>query len=94
SSPEDKQNILDKLNNSNIPVNVLLGGTNITIEDFLDLKVGDVLRLDNSINDNLIINVKHKPKFLGRPGTKKNKLAVTITDEILNIENLKKYKGV
>ncbi len=87
-SAEDKQNILEKINNSMADINVLLGGTDITIEDFLDLKVGDVLRLDNLVNDNLVINVNEKPKFLGRPGIKKGKLAVTVTDEIKNIENI------
>lgn len=87
-TPEDKQNILDRLNNSKIEVDVILGSTDITLEDFLDLRVGDVLRLDNMVNDNLIVNVNRKPKFLARPGTKKNKYAVTITDEVQNIEDL------
>jgi len=88
SSPEDKQHILDKLGNSTIDVNVILGHTNITVADFLDLKVGDVLRLNKSVNDNLVVNVNEKPKFFARPGTKKDKVAVTITNEIDNLENL------
>lgn len=89
SSPEDKQNILEKLGHSVFDIDVILGSTNITIEDFLDLKIGDVLRLDNLVNENLIINVNEKPKFFGRPGTKKNKVAVTITDEVTNIDSLR-----
>lgn len=88
SSPEDKQNILNKLGNSTVNIDVELGKTNISIEDFLDLKVGDVLRLDNAVNDNLVVNVNEKPKFFARPGTKKNKVAITITGNIENLESL------
>ena len=89
STPENKKSILNKLGSSNVNINVTLGKTRITVEDFLDLKVGDVLRLDNQVTEDLVISVNGKPKFLGRPGTRKNKLAVTITDTINSLENLK-----
>lgn len=89
TSPEDKQKILDKIGFSNFAMNVILGGTDISIADFLDLKVGDVLKLDNLISEDLVVNVNKKPKFLGKPGTKKNKMAITIMDEIDNIDSIK-----
>lgn len=82
SSMEDKQKILNKLSNTNVKINVMLGSTDITIGDFIDLKIGDVIRLENSINDKLVIKVNNIPKFLGRPGTKKNKIAINIIDKI------------
>ena len=88
SSSEDKQNILNRLNRSSVDVNVLLGRTDIMVRDFIDLKIGDVLRLDNSLNDNLIINVNNIPKVFGRPGLKKNKVAITISDDIKDTESL------
>jgi len=88
ASSEDKQIILDKIGYSSLEIDVMLGSANITIEDFLDLKIGDVLRLDNLVDDNLIININQKPKFVGRPGTKKNKVAITIIDEVKNIDSL------
>jgi len=88
ASQEDKNNILHKLNNSPVEIDVELGKTNITVSDFIDLKEGDVIRLDNFTNDNLVIKVNHKPKFYGRPGTKKNKYAISIVDSIKNFENL------
>ncbi len=88
SSQEDKENILERINSSNIRVNVLLGQTDITISDFIDLKEGDVVRLDNLVSNNLVVNVNEKPKFVARPGTKKNKYAVTILDVIEKIDSL------
>lgn len=84
NTSEEKQKILAKLNNTNVEVKVLLGNTNISIQDLIELKTGDVLKLDNSVNDKLIISVNNLAKFLGRPGIKKNKIAVNITGVISN----------
>ncbi|OGI00517.1 MAG: flagellar motor switch protein FliM [Candidatus Melainabacteria bacterium GWF2_37_15] len=94
SSPEDKENILNKINNSDVKINVMLGRTSITVGDFIDLKEGDVLRLDNLVNDNLIVKVNEKPKFLGRPGTRKNKYAITIMDTVKSIESIQNKRGI
>lgn len=77
-SDEDKQKILTRLNSSFMQINVILGNTEITVKDLLDLKNGDVLRLDNLVRDNLLVKVNELPKFLARPGTKDNKIAINI----------------
>ena len=82
STMEDKQKILNKLSNTNVKINVMLGSTDITIGEFIDLKKGDVIRLENSINDKLVVKVNNIPKFLGMPGTKKNKISINIVDKI------------
>ncbi len=82
TSIEDKQKILNKLSASNVKINVMLGSTDLTIGEVIDLKIGDVIRLDNSIDDNLLVKVNEIPKFLGRPGTKKNKIAINILGNI------------
>lgn len=87
ASNEDKQNILTKINNTTMNINVILGGADISVHDLVDLKVGDVLRLDSLVTDDLMIKVNSVPKFLGRPGTKKNKIALTITDTIKSLES-------
>ena len=84
---EDKQKILNKLGCSDVKINVMLGSTDLSIGDVVDLKIGDVVRLDNSINDNLIVKVNSIPKFLGRPGTKKNKIAINVIDKIKQAED-------
>lgn len=87
TSMEDKQKILNKLSNTNVKINVMLGNTDITIGDFIDLKIGDVIKLENSINDKLLVKVNNIPKFLGRPGTKKNKVSISIVDKIKQNED-------
>lgn len=86
NSTEDKQEMIHKLNNTMVKLNVILGSTNVTVNDLIELKIGDVLKLDSNVENSLTIKVNDIPKFFGRPGTKKNKLAINITDTIDNFE--------
>ena len=86
SSIEDKQKILNKLSNTDVKINVILGNTDITVGEFVDLKRGDVIKLDNSVHDNLLVKVNNIPKFLGRPGVRKNKVSISILDKIRQSE--------
>lgn len=85
SSAEDKNKILSKISNTSVDVSVLLGSSQISVHELLDLKLGDVLKLENHVNDNLVVKVNGIPKFTGRPGTKKGRLAVNITNVISNL---------
>ena len=87
TSAEDKQFILNKLNKTKMQVNVMLGDADISVQDLIDLKVGDVLKLNSSVIDDLTVRVNGIPKFTGRPGTKKNKVSICVSDTITNPEN-------
>ena len=66
---------------ANIGVNVTFGETTITLKEFLELKEGDVLKLDTTITDNLSVCINNEKKFLARPGTFKKNIAVKIIDK-------------
>ena len=51
-----------------------------TVRDILSLQVGDVIRVDHSINEPITVLVEHIPKFKGYIGRHKSKYAVKITD--------------
>jgi flagellar motor switch protein FliM len=82
NTSEDKQVILNKLNNTSVVMDVILGDVDISVHDLVDLKVGDVLRLNNHVSDDLVVKVNGIPKFLSRPGTKGNRIAINIMDII------------
>ncbi|MCI5823341.1 MAG: flagellar motor switch protein FliM [Candidatus Gastranaerophilales bacterium] len=92
ATTEERQKMIEKLNTSNIDISVLFGTTDITAQDFLDLKVGDVIRLDNKVTDDLIVKINGEKKFFACPGTLKDKICVKI-DERYNevIDILKAY---
>lgn len=75
----DKHIIEKRLTNSPVNINVELGYTHITVEEFLGLQLGDVIVLDSNINKELEISVGSKRKYYGIPGVIKNKTAIKIT---------------
>jgi flagellar motor switch protein FliM len=87
TSSEDKQKMLEKLHAAKIPANVILGSTDISLQDFTELKEGDVIKLDCSVNDDLMICINGETKFSGRPGTSKNHIAVKIVDKYIEKED-------
>lgn len=70
------------INKSAIPVNVVLGKTSISVNDFASLRPGDIIRLDTKVDDELSVYVGDIKKFNGLPGTRGKKYAVRVTKVI------------
>ncbi len=88
---EHQEAVLSKLNYAKMPVQVFLGGTEINVQDLLELNIGDVIQLDREAKENLLISVNSKPKFYGRPGTVKKNLAVYVVDDISDTEAIEGF---
>ena len=67
---------------ANAAVSSVLGNLEITIREFLDVKIGDVISLDKSVNEQVTILVEGTPKFFARPGLVKKKRGFEITTSI------------
>ena len=80
ASNEDRLKMISKLNSSNVDLRVQFGSCNITLDDFLQLTEGDIIRLDNKVSDDLIVKVNGEKKFFARPGTIKDNICVKITE--------------
>lgn len=78
-APEVKQALQHKVSEASIGIAAELGGTSVTVGDLLELKVGDIIPLDNHIGDELQLRVGPKVKYRGRPGRVGKRLAVQIT---------------
>jgi flagellar motor switch protein FliM len=85
-SDVNKETIKTKIEKTFVPVKVILGKTTINISEFFELRQGDVLPLDTNINDDLEIHVGNLLKFYAKPGVKKKKIAMKITDVIIREE--------
>jgi flagellar motor switch protein FliM len=84
--PINKLN-LEMLEKILLPMAVTLGKTTITTTDLFSLEAGDVLSLDNSIQ-NAISAVLAGKEILGQPGTKDNKLAI----KMISLEKKKELR--
>ncbi len=91
ATTEDRQKMIQKLNTSNVDISVIFGSTEITMEEFLDLKEGDIIKLDTKLTDDLIVKVNNEKKYFARPGTLNNKMSVKITEEYDHQKDLLKH---
>ena len=80
ASNEERLKMISKLNTSNVDLRVQFGSCSITLDDFLQLSEGDIIKLDNKVHDDLIVKVNGEKKFFARPGTIKDTVCVKITD--------------
>ncbi|MFD1850373.1 flagellar motor switch protein FliM [Oceanobacillus bengalensis] len=84
-NPETYEKISKHLKNTQVEVKSILGETNVSIQEFLQLSKDDVISLNQPIDQPLKFLVNDKLKFYVQPGKFKNKLSVQILEE---------YKGV
>lgn len=70
------------ISRADIPVKALLGRSSISVSDFASIQVGDVIRLDTKVEDELSIYVGNIKKFTALPGSTGDKYAVRITSVI------------
>jgi flagellar motor switch protein FliM len=78
-SEDDRIKLAEGLRNAKLPVAVELGSSTITVGELLDIRLGDVIRLDRAADGELPILAGKHARFLGRPGTLGGNRAIQIT---------------
>ncbi|MFN9303275.1 MAG: FliM/FliN family flagellar motor switch protein, partial [Candidatus Kapaibacterium sp.] len=81
-----------------LPVQALLGKASIGVGELLELKVGDILKLNTRINQEIEVIIAGRRKLAARPGAVDGKKSVKITrnlqqDDLVDIDTLYKRKG-
>lgn len=78
----DKTVLIDKIKSSSVDLHIALGKSSITVEDFLQLELGDVIQLDMSTSEPLKMYVADMLHYLVKPGVVNGKLAVEVLQYI------------
>jgi flagellar motor switch protein FliM len=73
---------LDRLQKTHVQLRAELARGHATFRELQELRVGDVMPLDSTIDQKTVLYVQDEPKFEGIPGRKGRKNAVLITNEI------------
>ena len=81
-SDEQIRTLEGRVKQASLPVVTELGATDISVQDFLTMQIGDVLQLNQKIEDPLTIKVGTLPKFTGQAGKVGKKMAVQILDPL------------
>jgi flagellar motor switch protein FliM len=74
--------IEDLIKRVDVPVKAVLGKTNISVTDFVNLQVGDIIRLNTEVEQDLKVYVGNIKKFTALPGSSRDKYAVRVTSVI------------
>ncbi|MBQ9983194.1 MAG: flagellar motor switch protein FliM [Lachnospiraceae bacterium] len=70
------------INKAQIPIKALLGKSSISVMDFINLQIGDIIKLDTLVENELDIYVGNIVKFKALPGSGADKYAVKVTEII------------
>lgn len=62
-----------------VPVKAVLGKSQVSVNDFIHLQVGDIIRLDAEVGSDMEVYVGNIKKFAALPGSSKDKYAVRVT---------------
>ncbi len=65
-----------------VPVKAVLGNSSISVNDFINLQVGDIIRLDTKVEQELDVYVGNIKKFTALPGASGEQYAVRVTSVI------------
>ena len=65
-----------------MPVKAVLGKSSISVNDFINLQVGDIIRLDTKVEEELNVYVGNIKKFTALPGASGDRYAVRVTSVI------------
>ena len=84
SDDEDREtverSIKKSLDTVSVKMHVELGKTQITVNDFLMMMVGDVIKLDSKIDDPVKIFVEDEVCYIGKPGIVGKNLGIELLD--------------
>lgn len=70
------------INKAQIPMKALLGKSSISVMDFINLQVGDIIKLDSHVDEELDVYVGNIVKFKALPGSGAENYAVKVTEII------------
>ncbi|SHE57854.1 flagellar motor switch protein FliM [Clostridium fallax] len=79
---ESQELIKEKLNSVDINISAELGKTVISVDDFLQLVVGDVIKLDNKCSSPVKVIIEDEESYYGKPGIIGKNRGVAILDII------------
>jgi flagellar motor switch protein FliM len=80
--PENYEQLKKHFEQVEVEATAILGQTEITLGQFLNLKPDDIISLQQKITDPLQLMIQDKPKMLVQPGKMNNQIAVQVLEAI------------
>jgi flagellar motor switch protein FliM len=87
-----RENLLKTLDRVKVPMGLELGHTVVSLADVYNLQVGDVVKLDETLDNPVDVRVGNYVRFKARPGTMNGRLAAEVT-EVVQVEEPLEAEG-
>ncbi len=81
-SAEQTKMLETRIKQAELPIIAELGAAHLSVDDFLHMNIGDVIQLDQRVNDPLTLKIGTLPKFTAQPGKLNKKMAIQIIDPL------------
>ena len=65
-----------------VNVSAMLGSARLSLEEVLELQVGDTIRLDRVADDTIIVNIDERDKYIAEIGLQRYRKTIKIKDII------------
>ena len=85
-----KRDLFEHLKTSRVDIRGILGSTTVSLQDLMYMQIGDFLTLDAPKDGLVTLKVGSLDWYQGEMGTKKNKMAVKIINELQAKKELQK----
>ena len=82
SLEESRNKLKIGLNPVEVELSVKLGSTQLSVDNFLKLSIGDIVKLDNKCNKPITVMVQDEEYYYAKPGTIGKNMGVTVLEII------------
>lgn len=79
---ESERRIREGLNPVEVELSAQLGKTHLSVDDFLRLSIGDIIKLDNKCSKPIKLLVQDEEYYYAKPGTIGKNMGITVLDII------------
>lgn len=76
---ENMQVLNQQISTTFLPIIAELGKTSLSVRELMDLKEGDVIKMDKRVTDEIEVSIAGRRKLAARPGSVEGKKAVRVT---------------
>lgn len=81
-SEEYEEHLEALIKRIDVPVKAVLGKSQVSVNDFINLQLGDIIRLDARVDSEMAVYVGNIRKFAALPGSSKDKYAIQVTSVV------------
>jgi len=82
NTPKERYNITKQILSADVTLSVIIGRTQLLLEDLMEMKRGDIVMLDQNASLPIVMEIENEEKFLAQSGVVDRKYAAQIIAKV------------